>query len=51
MQCPYCFSSHVTIVSSHETQDVIVIHCANCGKTAEIDVEHVPLDRDDIPHG
>jgi len=49
VQCAHCFSTNVTVVSSYETREVIVVKCVECGKTSEVDVENFSVDVDDLP--
>mgnify|MGYP001617729920 CR=1 FL=1 len=49
VQCAYCFSTNVTIVSSEETRQVISVQCLDCGKLSQIDVENFQVDTDDLP--
>ena len=49
VKCAYCFSTNVTVISSMETKDVIVVQCLDCSKTSEIDVENFRVDTDDLP--
>jgi len=48
-KCAYCYSTNVTIVSSYETREVVVIKCLDCGKESEIDVENFNVDTEDLP--
>lgn len=48
MKCGYCYSTHVSIVSSYETMDVVTVQCSDCGKTSEVDVENFQVDTDDL---
>lgn len=49
VKCAYCYSTNVTVVSSYETRDVMVVHCVDCGKTSEIDTESFTVDTEDLP--
>jgi len=49
VKCAYCFSTNVTVVSSYETRDVVVIKCLDCGKESAIDVENFNVDTGDLP--
>ena len=49
VKCAYCFSTNVTVISSMETKDVIVVQCLDCSKTSEIDVENFNVDTGDLP--
>lgn len=49
VKCAYCFSMNVTIVSSEETKEAVIIRCLDCGKTSEIDVENFNVDTGDLP--
>lgn len=49
VKCDYCYSTHVTVVSSYETREVVVVQCLDCGKTSEVDVENFQVDTGDLP--
>ena len=49
VKCGYCYSSNVTVVSSYETRQVIVVKCLDCGETSEVDVENFNVDVGDLP--
>ena len=49
VKCAHCFSTNVTVVSSYETREVIVIRCLDCDKTSESDVENFNVDTEDLP--
>ena len=49
VKCAFCYSTNVTVVSSYETREVIVIQCLDCGKTSEIDTESFTVDSGDLP--
>ena len=49
VKCAYCFSTNVTIVSSEENKEAVIIRCFDCGKTSEIDVENFNVDTEDLP--
>lgn len=49
VKCSFCYSTNVTVVSSYETREVIVIKCLECGQTSDIDVENFNVDTDDLP--
>ncbi len=40
MQCAYCFSTHLRIIGSYETREVVVVHCLDCGRLSELDTEN-----------
>ncbi len=48
VKCAWCYSTNVTIVSSYETREVVVITCLDCGKTSEIDAENFNVDTEDL---
>lgn len=49
VKCAYCFSTNVTIVSSEENKEAVIIKCLDCGKVSEIDVENFNVDTEDLP--
>ena len=51
VKCAYCYSTNVTIVSSDETREVVMIQCLDCEKTSEIDTENFNVDTGDLPEG
>ena len=48
VECPYCFSTNVTIVSSDETRELVTIRCLDCRKTSAIDTEQFLVDTEDL---
>ena len=48
VQCSYCYSTNVTIVSSDAMREIATIQCLACGKTSEIDTEQFRVDTDDL---
>ena len=49
VKCAYCYSTNVTIVSSDETRELVVVQCVDCGKTSEVDTENFNVDTGDLP--
>jgi len=49
VKCPHCFSLDVTIISADATRELVTIQCFECGKTAEVDREHLTVDTEDLP--
>ena len=49
VKCGYCYSTNVSVVSSYETRQVMVIRCLDCDKTSEVDVENFLVDTTDLP--
>jgi len=41
------YSTNVTILSSYDTRQVVVIQCLDCGKTSDSDTEHGIVDTGD----
>ena len=48
MQCAYCFSTHVQMIDSYETREVIVVCCLDCGRRSELDTENQHLDTNTV---
>jgi hypothetical protein len=46
VKCAYCFSTNVSAVDSYERRDVMVVLCADCGRTTQTDVENTDVDPD-----
>lgn len=51
VKCASCSSTNVTITSSDETREVVMIQCFDCGKTSEIDAKNFKVDTGDLPEG
>lgn len=49
VKCGYCYSTNVSVVSSYETREVVVVQCLDCGKTSEVDVETFQVNTGDLP--
>ena len=49
VKCAHCYSTNVTVLSSYETRQVMVIQCLDCGNTSDIDTENFIVDTDDVP--
>ncbi len=49
MKCAHCFSTHVRILDSYETREVVVVQCLDCGKRSELDTENENVDMSDTP--
>ncbi len=49
VQCPHCYATTVTILSSDAMREVMTIQCLACGRQAEIDTEQFLVDTEDLP--
>lgn len=49
VQCAYCLSTNVTVVSSEENKEAVTIKCLACGRESQIDVENFNVDLNDLP--
>mgnify|MGYP001590894195 FL=1 len=49
VKCGHCYSTNVSVVSSYETREVVVVQCLDCGKQSEIDVENFNVETTDLP--
>jgi hypothetical protein len=49
VKCGYCYSTNVSVVSSYETREAVVVQCLDCGKQSEIDVENFNVETTDLP--
>lgn len=51
VKCGHCYSTKVSIVGSYKDREVVSIHCTDCEKISDVDVENFIVDTDDLPDG